>query len=124
MQRALQVAVQVGCMTQRGGAPEERNPMCDHPAYRTAVRRMLHSQLWQAFNSWMSLVDRHERVGSTLVQVNRILRRMMNRQLSSLFMVGFAAAPRDPLRTGLAPCCSATGYELPVPGDPLTQTCG
>ena len=25
----------------RGGPPEERNPMCDHPAYRTAMRRML-----------------------------------------------------------------------------------
>ena len=28
-------------MQVRGGAPEERNPMCDHPAYRTALRRML-----------------------------------------------------------------------------------
>lgn len=25
----------------RGGANDERNPMCDHPAYRTALRRML-----------------------------------------------------------------------------------
>jgi len=25
----------------RGGGAEERNPMCDHPAYRTALRRML-----------------------------------------------------------------------------------
>ena len=25
----------------RGAGPEERNPMCDHPAYRTALRRML-----------------------------------------------------------------------------------
>ena len=25
----------------RGGEPQERNPMCDYPAYRTAVRRML-----------------------------------------------------------------------------------
>jgi len=32
--RHLQVQV-------RGGAADERNPMCDHPAYRNAVRRML-----------------------------------------------------------------------------------
>ena len=25
----------------RGGQPDERNPMCDHPAYRSAMRRML-----------------------------------------------------------------------------------
>ena len=25
----------------RGGAADERNPMCDHPAYRSAIRRML-----------------------------------------------------------------------------------
>ena len=25
----------------RGGEPDERNPLCDHPAYRTAMRRML-----------------------------------------------------------------------------------
>lgn len=25
----------------KGGNPDERNPMCDHPAYRAAIRRML-----------------------------------------------------------------------------------
>ena len=25
----------------RGGPPDQRNPMCDHPAYRSAMRRML-----------------------------------------------------------------------------------
>ena len=28
-------------MQVRGGGAEERNPMCDHPAYRSAMRRML-----------------------------------------------------------------------------------